>query len=316
MVLVMPCLSWSQKYSYKADHAKLLFGLSSAGSGSTIMTFAATEAEGEDVTGTPRIVDLRSGKSMSFEKLETFPFDANVSWIHDGQEAAFESVDGIYQISIDNANPIPKRVVIGPTHGLAFSPSESKMAYWKMGKGTTSLVVREVSSGKVLHSWKLPLSYGSEPSGFELAFVGEDRLYARTFDRPDATPLKEFDLLSGKVKPIISDCLALTGADGALYYLAGEGAKGAIYRFDQGEATRISAAPSYTGIRATGKQWLILTGTRMSGVLDLRTKQVTDQTRCDDVTMIEMNTAIYERGNYLSTDPAICNPHSPKPQAH
>lgn len=312
----MPYFSWSQNYSYKADHTTLLFGLSSAGSGSTIMTFAATEAEGEDVTGTPEIVDLRSGKSISFEKLETFPFDANVSWIHEGQEAVFESVNGIYQVSIDNANPTPKRVVAGPTHGLAFSPSESKMAYWKMGKGTTSLVVREVSSGKVLHSWELPLSYGSEPSGFDLAFVGEDRLYARTFDRPDATPLKEFDLQSGKAKRIISDCLALTGADGALYYLAGDGVKGEIYKFDQGVATRISAAPSYTGIRGIGKQWIILTGTRMSGVLDLRTKQVTNQTRCEEVTMIEMSTAIYKRGDRLSTDPALCNLHSPKPQAH
>jgi len=306
MILLLQHFSSAQSYSYKVDRAKMLFGLSSPGSGSMIMTFASMQDEGEDVTGTPKIIDLKTGKRRSFDKLETFPLDANVSWIRDGKEVVFETVAGIFEIAIDDANAIPVKRIAGQTHGLAFSPTESRIAYWKMGKDTLSLIVQDASSGKVLRSWKLPFAYGGEASGFELAFVGEDRLYARTFDRPDVTPLKEFDLSSGKAKTINLDCLSLVSANDTLYFLAGERAKGAVYALEQGAAVRISSAPFYTGMRLAGNQWITLSGTKGSAVYDLRNKLLKYQTKCDEVTMIELNIPVYERGSRFSTDTALC----------
>jgi hypothetical protein len=310
VILLLQHYSSAQSYSYKVDRAKLLFGLSSPGSGSMIMTFAATQDEGEDVAGVLKIIDLKTGISRSFEKLETFPLNASVSWVREGKEVVFESVEGIYQIRIDDANSAPVRRIAGRTHGLAFSPSESRMAYWKLNEGSLSLIVRDKSSGRVLHSWVLPFAYGGEASGFELAFVGEDRLYARTFDRSDATPLKEFDLLTGKVKTINPDCLSLASANDTLYFLAGEGAKGAIYTLEQGAAIHVSPAPFYTGMRIAGNQWITLSGTKRSAILDLRSKLLRYQTTCDEVTMIEPDTPVYEKGNRLSTDTALCSPSS------
>jgi hypothetical protein len=302
----LPRLLSAQDYRYTADHAKLIYGVSASAHEPTVLAFVSGENEGEDVSGTPTIIDLQTLRETALRKLETMAIDANVVWTNDQRHVVFESLSGIFEVNLDEKAAMPKKLVSGQTHGLALSQSGSRMAYWNMEGGAIDLIVREVATSRTVRAWKLPFVYGGDASGFEIAFIGDDAVYARTFDKMDATPLKRFDVQSGKSQTIVSDCFSLASSENGLYFIANGGRSQMIDKLDGTSVILIANAQHYLMMRSSGRKWIALKGSSGSALLDTGTGQIINETKCDEVAVLAGDLMLYVKGNSLSTSTAVC----------
>lgn len=293
---------------YTVAHAQQLFGVSPNPASKLVMLFAASGSESEELnSGVPVVVDLETLTSRRLTDLETLQVDSNVVWSKDGRYVLFETTEGVR--SFDTHSGSQKSVVSGATHGIAVSPAESRLAFWRVGKSSWELVVQDAQTSAQIRKWTIPFLYGGEASGFELVFGSEDTLYARTFDEHGATPLKRFDVTTGKTHRIEHDCLAVASAQKVIYYIASVGQKHTLKKItEDGEPEAIAPAVGYDDLRRSGSgRWLAVAGGGHSAILDTSSDRIFENSSCMAVTALSDDTKLYVYKNRLSSDIATCN---------
>ncbi len=175
---------------------------------------SAEDAEGELVTG--NLFRLRlDGAESDVVQLKA-PDASNPPapvWQSDGSSAYFETDQGIYQLS--SAGGSPELLWKGSSKGMAISPDGLLLGFWRVEKGADTLVLYDLKKKSEARAWRVPDRFESDKSGWDLAFAHDGHaLYARTYDKTSSTPLKRFDITSGKVAVVSPDCYADSGRQG------------------------------------------------------------------------------------------------------
>lgn len=210
-----PCLH------IRVAKVKSILAISSSPVGRHLLFYGPTEeAEGELIGG--NVFRLRLSKSGSDVSQFAVPSASNPAapvWKRDGSSAYFETDRGIYQLK--SADGLPYMLLKEPSVGLALSSDDHLVAFWRIEKGADTLVVYDLQKGKVTRTWRVPDHFESDKSGWDLAFAPNSRiLYARTYDKTSRTPLKSFDIASGKVETVSSNSYAVAAGSKAVYFIA------------------------------------------------------------------------------------------------
>ena len=295
------------EYRYKIPGATIIYAVVTSSFDATMVVFSTDDRDSEDLSsGTPAILDVAKSKITRLPKLEVLSNDSSAVWRRDGRHVIFGAGDGLYELDTDHPKH-PRMILEGGTHGIALSGDESKLAYWRWGKSSLELYVLNIATSKILQKWDLPYLYGSDAYGFEVAFLGEDTLYARTYDTVTGTPLKSFDISTGKMRIVQRDCGALVASGTAIYFL-GQTASGRVLK--KLTITGSEVIPSVTGYdslrAAAGGRWIAFAGKGRSALFDTRSDQIFVKSTCEAMTALWDGTPLFISKTVLSSDPAIC----------
>jgi hypothetical protein len=297
-------------YEYKIPDAKAVLAVTASSADSLVLVFSMNqENSDEDASASPAIIDLDKGKISRFEKIESLASDLNAVWKKDGKHVLFGTWKGIFEADAERLGENPKRIVASTsmTHGIALSRSESRLAFWQWNDKSLQLVVRDVATSKIIRSWTLPFDYGSEPGGFEIAFENENTVYAYTFDTQWGTPLKRFDVATGKIQTVARDCMALAQGATAIYYIENSKAAPILKKISAGKVETLFSVTGYDGLRTSaGGRWIALWGRRKSAILDTSSDEISVKSTCESMAILSNGTPLYVRGAELSSNPAVC----------
>jgi hypothetical protein len=309
ILILSPAALRSAERRYKVPDARLVFGLTASPTDAKVFLFSASRADDEELSsGVPAVVDLDTSKIVRFAKFETLQVDSNVVWSVDGQRAIFETTEGVFEIDSTRLAEPPKTVAKGPTHGIALSGDESKLAFWRVGKSSWELIVRDAKTTSTVRKWTVPFVYGGEATGFEISFEAENKLYARTFDHQGSTPLKRFDISTGKVETVEHDCLALASGGGTTYYIVSMGHTKSLKKvMPGGEIRTVASVGNFDDLRTSaGGKWIALSGGGKSGTLETDTDRISEKINCGAVTILADGTSVFVHRGLLSSSAAVC----------
>lgn len=205
---------------------KSIFSIAPSPTGDDVLFYGSPEAsEGEIITGS--LFRLRLDKAEDDALRLKTPDASNPSqpvWQPDGSSAYFETDHGIYQLSPTDGAPEP--LWKGPSRGLVISPDGLFLAFWRAGKGADTLVLYDIKKKPETRTWLVPDRFESDKAGWDMAFAHDGHaLYVRTYDEPTSTPLKRFDISSGKVTVVSPDVYAVAEGKEAVYFIAVSGSK-------------------------------------------------------------------------------------------
>ena len=187
-------------------------------------------------------------------------------WQPDASSAYFETDQGIYQLSLADGEPKP--LWKGSSVGLAISRDGLYLAFWRVEKGTDTLVLYDLKKKSETRTWPVPDRFESDKAGWDIAFAHDGHaLYARTYDEPSSTPLKRFDISTGKVDVVTSDCYAVAEGKKAAYFIAVSGNARSLHKITSGTRSILVANYGYDSLSRTGnRRWLVSQ--------DFRTKEI------------------------------------------
>lgn len=222
--MVVAGVAGQQCRDVQVGNVKSIFAIAPSPVGSDVLFYgSAEEAEGEVVRG--NLFRLRLGGAESEVVQLKAPDATNPPapvWQSDARSAFFETDQGIYQLS--SAGGPPELLWNGPSEGLAISPDGLLLAFWRVEKGADTLVLYNLKKKSETRTWQIPDRFDSDKSGWDLAFAHDGHtLYARTYDQTSSTPLKRFDISTGKVTVASPDCYAVAEGEGAVYFIAVSG---------------------------------------------------------------------------------------------
>lgn len=226
------------------------------------------QAEGEIVTG--NLFRLRLDDSESTALRLKAPEASNPSapvWRPDGTSAFFETDKGIYQLPSTNGMAEP--FWSGPSVGLAISQDGSLLAFWRVRKATDTLVLYDLKKRAETRTWYVPDRFESDKANWDLAFANDSHaLYARTYDQPSNTPLKRFDIGTGKVEVVSPDCSAVAVGEQTVYFIAVSPKTRDLRKItSRTDSVLVAKDYGYDSLSSSGKRrWLISQ--------DFRTKEI------------------------------------------
>ena len=209
----------------KIPNALQIFGLSPSPKGYTALAFARREDDpGEYREG--KAVLLRLGAHpvvVSLNVPESLDDPQASAWMPDGQIAYFVTKEGIEKL--ESTSGALTREISGVFSGIALSHSGSLLATWnweypERKPGECKLTVFDVNSKRELRSWVLPVAYASDQYGHELVFLNDGTaVLAKTYDAPDSTPLRLFNIATGEVRLVSSSALSLIAVGNDAYFI-------------------------------------------------------------------------------------------------
>jgi hypothetical protein len=264
--------------SVHVANVKSIFAMATSPTGSNLLFYGSAEkAEGEIVTG--NLFRLRLDATSGVEQLKS-PDASNPPgpvWQPDGSSAYFETDEGIYQLS--SARDTPELVWKGPADGLAISPDGLLLAFWRIGKGTDTLVLFDLKKKSEARTWRVPDRFESDKSGWDIAFAHDGRaLYARTYDQTSNTPLKRFDVGSGNVTVVSPNSYAAAEGKEAVYFIGVSGDARSLYKITAGvRSTLVAKEFGYDSLASSGNpRWLVSQDyrTKQMVVLDTQTDAI------------------------------------------
>jgi hypothetical protein len=220
-LMVTTSVADQQCRNVRVGNIKRIFAIAPSPVSADVMFYgSAEEMEGEIVTG--KLFRLPVGGAENDLVQVNVPDASNPPapvWQPDGRSAYFETDQGVYQLS-SSGGP-PQLLWHGPSEGLAISSDGLLLAFWHMGKGSNTLVLYDLKKKSEARTWRVPDRFESDKSGWDLAFANDGHaVYARTYDQASRTPLKRFDINSGKVTVVSPDSYSVAQGKEAVYFIA------------------------------------------------------------------------------------------------
>lgn len=278
-LIVLAGAAAQQCKSVHAANVKSIFAIAPSPVGSNVLFYgSAEEAEGELVTG--NLFRLRlNGTENDVVQLKA-PDASNPPapvWQPDGSAAYFETDQGIHQLS--SAGETPELLWKGPAEGLAISPDGLALAFWRVEKGTDTLVLYDLKKKSEVRTWRIPDRFESDKSGWDMAFAHDGHaLYARTYDETSSTPLKRFDINSGNATVVSPNSYAVAEGKEAVYFIAVSGAARSLHKITTGgHSSLVAKEYGYDSLTRGGSpRWLVSQDyrTKEMAVLDTETDTV------------------------------------------
>ena len=249
---------------------------------------------------------------QSFGTAQVINGDEAVAWLPDAKRLLIETVEGIKQVDLGNA--AVSLFISGETHGIAISPSKTRLAFWDGGADGYTLKIVESTNKRLVHEWSLKRKYRGFPSGFQIGFSGDDTVYARTYDTESGTPLKRFDVTTGAVSEVASDCLSVASTENGIYHLgANTSGKTTLFKVQNGASLALADTGDYdTLLDDNNGRWLVLSNSKepRSALLDTKSdKVVKELPGCDSMAVLADGSFLYARKNEIADSPSICQEH-------
>ncbi|GEM_PF-2886051 len=296
-------------YHYTISGDNVIVAMTTSPVDSLVFVFSMRQGDSdEDASASPAIIELDHGKISRFD-IQSLASDLNAVWTKDGKHVLFGTEKGIFEADAEKREENPKRIVASEsmTHGIALSRSQSRLAYWKWNDKSLQLVAQDVATSKVIRAWTLPFEYGSEPGGFDIAFEGENTVYAYTFDTQWGTPLKRFDLITGKIQTVAPDCMGLAQGTTAIYYIENSKPVAILKKISAGKVHTLFSVADYDSLRSSaGGRWIALRGRTKSAILDTSSDKISAKSTCESMGILSNGTALYVQGAEVSSNPAVC----------
>lgn len=296
-------------------NVKSIFALAPSPAGSDLLFYgSAEEAEGEVVTG--RLFRLRLDRPENgLEQLKA-PDASNPPspvWQPDGSAAYFETDQGIYQLR--SAGESAELLWKGPSEGLALSPDGLLLAFWRVQKGAHTLILYDLRKKLEKRAWRVPDRFESDKSGWDVAFAQNGHaLYARTYDQTSATPLKRFDVRSGQVTTVSSNCYAVAEGKRAVYFISASGAARSLHKIAAGARPRVVAREfGYDSLTRSGNsRWLVSQNfrTREMAVVDTQTEVIQPIGKHDSATVLADGQLLFVKGSEMTVGDSTCKADS------
>ena len=309
-VLLATGVMAQQCRSVHVADVKSIFAIAPSPVGAKVLFYgSAEEAEGEIVTGSVFRLRLDGAESKAL-RLKA-PDASNPSapvWQRDGSSAYFETDQGIYQLSSDGeAEPLWK----GPSTGLAISPDGLFLAFWRVGKGTDTLVLYDLKKKSETHTWPVPDRFESDKAGWDVAFAHDGHaLYARTYDEPSSAQLKRFDISSGKVTLVNPDVYAVAEGKEAVYFIAVSGTARSLHKITAGVRSSVVAKEFvYDSLSGSGNsRWLVSQDyrTREMAVLDTETDAIKAIGKHESAAMLSDGKLLRVKGSEITIGDPSC----------
>jgi hypothetical protein len=297
--------------SVHVANVKSIFAIAPSPVGKNVLFYgSADEAEGEIVTG--NLFKLRlDGTEGNAVQLKA-PVASNPSapvWQPDGNSAYFETDEGIYELS--SASKAPGLLWKGPSDGLAISPDGVLLAFWRVEKGTDTLVLYDLKKKTEARTWQVPDRFESDKSGWDMAFAHDGRaLYARTYDQASSAPLKRFDLDSGNVTIVNPNSYAVAEGKDGVYFIAASGEARSLHKIAGGiHSSLVFRDFGYDSLSSSGNQrWLVSQDyrTKKMALLDTETDAIKAIGKHESATVLSDGELLFVKGGEITVGDSSC----------
>lgn len=299
----------------KVTNVKSIFAIAPSPAGAIVLFYgSAEEAEGEIVAGKPFMLRLgQIGNDMAKEL--TTPEASNPPlpvWQPDGSSVYFETDDGIYQLR-SSTDESPKLLWKGPSEGMAISSDGLFLAFWRVGKGTDTLILYDLKKNSEVRSWPIPDRFESDKSGWDIAFAHNGQaLYARTYDETRNSPLKRFEITSGKVSIVSSDCYAIVAGKDSTYFIAVSGEVRTLQKVTaSGRPSLVAKDFTYDSLSIGGNpRWLVSQNyrTKEAVLFDTEEGAIKSIGKCDSAAVMSDGKILEVHGSEITVGDASCKP--------
>jgi len=292
-------------------HLKSIFAIAPSPVPSNVLFYgSAEEAEGEIVTGNIFKLRLDSGEGDVVQLKAPGASNPPVPvWQPDGSSAYFETDKGIYQVS--SAGGPPEMLWKGPSDGLAISPDGLWLAFWRVEKGTDTLVLYDLKKKSEARTWRVPDLFESDKGGWDMAFAHDGRaLYARTYDQTSSTPLKRLDIGSGNLTVVSPNSYAVAEGTGAVYFIAVSGTDRSLHKVvDGAHSSLVAKSFGYDSLVGSGKsRWLVSQDyrTKEMAVLDTQTDAIKPIGKHESATVLSDGKLLLVKGAEITVGDPSC----------
>ncbi len=291
---------------------KSIFSISPSPEGKDILLYGSREeAEGEIVTG--RLFHLHlGGKEEKISRLQV-PEASNPPppvWQADASTAYFQTDQGIYKLDLPSG--LAELMLDGPSEGLTISSDGLLLAFWRVGKGSDTLVLYDLKKKAETRTWRIPDRFESEKSGWDLAFAHDGHiLYARTYDQAGTTPLRAFNTSNGKVAIVHTNCYAAAEAGNAVYFIGVSGAERSLRKIagTRNLSSVVAKNFEYDSLSRGGSlRWLVSQNYRTKEVviLDSHTDAIRKIGKHESAAALSDGTLLLIRGNEITINGPSC----------
>lgn len=295
-------------------NVKSIFAIAPSPVGADVLFYgSAEEAEGELLTG--NLFRLRlDGTESDVVQLKA-PDASNppaAVWQSDGSSAYFETDQGIYQLS--SAGGTSDLLWKGSSEGMAISPDGLLLAFWRVEKDADTLVLYDLKKKSEMRTWRVPDRFESDKSGWDLAFAHDGHaLYARTYDETSSTPLKRFDIISGKAAVVSPDCYGVAQGKEALYFIAVSGTGRSLHKIDAttNRSSLVAKDFGYDSLSTGGNpRWLISQDyrTKQIVVLDTETDTIKSIGKHESAAVLSDGKLLVASGSKITVGNPSCKP--------
>lgn len=315
-LMVVGLFEGQQCKSVRIAHVKSIFSIAPSPVGAKVLFYGSAEqAEGEIVTG--RVFRLQlDGPDSPVLQLKA-PEASNPSapvWQRDGSRAYFETDEGVYELK--PADGDPELLWKGPSTGLAISRDGLFLAFWRVGKGADTLFLYDLKKRSETRTWRVPDRYEGDKAGWDVVFSHDGQaLYARTYDEPSSTPLKRFDIRSGKATVTSSAVYAVAEGQDAVYFIAVSGSRRSLRKISTTGQTSLAAKDfAYDSLSSGGSsRWLISQDyrTKQIVVLDTETDTIKSVGKYDSATVLPNGNLLVVSGPEIRVGDPLCELPSP-----
>jgi hypothetical protein len=230
-------------------------------------------------------------------------------WQPDGRSAYFETDQGIYELS--SSDGTPELLWKGTSEGLAISPDSLLLAFWRVEKGTDTLVLYDLNKKTEVRTWPVPDRFEGDKSGWDLAFAHDGHaLYARTYDEPSSTPLKRFDISSGKMEVVSPDCYAVAEGKEAVYFIAVSGTVRSLHKIASAVHSNLVAKDyGYDSLSRGGNSRLLISQnyrTKDMAILDTETDSIKPIGKHESAAVLSDGQLLQVRGANITVGDGSC----------
>ena len=291
---------------------KSILSASASPTGQNILFYGSKEeADGEVSLG--YIFDFvlsGSGRGVFRLKVPAATNPAHPVWKDDGTAAYFDTDKGVYRF--DPRNHHAALVWSGVVAGLAIAPMGGLLAFWRVGRGSETLIVFDPARRSEVQTWDVRDRFESDHSGWDLAFSPDGRsLYARTYDESHRTPLKRFDLKTRKIEIEDEDCAALAAGNGSVYYISNLESSKILYKIagSDDRGSPVLKSLGYDTLFAGGNsRWIVMENLRSLriGFLDTETDTIKAMEQQNIMTVLPDGRLMVGNGARISIGPASC----------
>lgn len=311
-VLVAASVAGQQCRHIQVANVKSIFAITPSPSGADVLFYgSAEEAEGELVTG--NVFRLRlDGAAENVWRLQA-PDASNPPapvWQSDGSSAYIETDQGIYELQ--SQGKAPELLWKGVSEGLAISPDGVLLAFWRVEKAADTLVLYDLKKHSQARTWQVPDHFESDKSGWDLAFAHDSQvLYVRTYEEPSNTPLKKFDIGSGRVEAVSPDCYAVAGSKKGVYFIAASGPARSLQKIDTttGRPRLVARNFPYDSLLAGGNpRWLVSQDYRSKEIVivDTETDAIRSVGKHESASVLSDGKLLVVAGSGITVGDASC----------
>jgi hypothetical protein len=248
------------------------------------------------------------GRPKVFERISSLPGEGAIVWLSNTL-AYVSAAEGIFRVATQTGET--QLLVKKDTAGLAVSPEKSRFAFWELNDNEYKLTVCDVGSAKLLKQWSLPAAYSGHLSGFDLAFLTEEVVVARTFDSEFRTPLKAFNISQNSIVELAQNTNSVVSLpDGAVIVTAGKNGRTLAKVSKTSTVIPIRTGFEFDVLEQTGNpRWLIgRTSLRNAALIDIDTWSVHKLNHdCYPIAIGPTGKAFVFEGGEIKPAPAECH---------